>query len=138
LIYSTAGPPSTHAAASILNRCFGIPWLAEIHDPLIYDQYSGRSQRYRFNRWIERTIFKYADGIVYFTNMALARAKKRNPKRENLHVLRPGAPPVDFHGVSYTEQDRIHFGHFGSLGDGRDFSVFFRSVHELIKESPSL
>jgi len=136
MIYTTAGPTSTHAAGYILHRLFKIPWLAEIYDPIIYDRDTGRSQRYRFNRWIERSIFKHADAVIYFTYKALANAKGRNPERGNLYVLRPGAPFMDFPEVRYERQDRIHFGHFGSLGDGRDFSIFFKSLHEVIRENP--
>ncbi|MFC1839029.1 glycosyltransferase [Thermodesulfobacteriota bacterium] len=136
IIYSTAGPPSTHAAAFILNKIFKIPWLAELHDPLIYDSDSGKSQRYRFNRWIERSVFKNADAVIYFTDKALYRAKRRNPKRDNLHVIRPGAPPLDIPEVRYKKLDKIHFGHFGSLGDGRDLSLFIRALYEIIMERP--
>ena len=136
IIYSTAGPPSTHAAGFILNKFFRIPWLAELHDPLIYDRDSGRSQRYKFNRWIERSIFKHADAVIYFTDKALESARKRNPERNNLYVIRPGAPPLDIPEVRYERLDRIHFGHFGSLGDGRDLSLFIHALHDIVNESP--
>ena len=136
MIYTSAGPTSTHAAGYILHRLFKIPWLAEIYDPLIYDRDTGHSQRYKFNRWIERSIFRHADAVIYFTNKALNSAKGRNSERNNLYMLRPGAPFINFPEFGYKKLDKIHFGHFGSLGDGRDFSIFFKSIHDLIKEHP--
>jgi hypothetical protein len=136
MIYTSAGPTSTHAVGCILHRLFEIPWLAEIHDPLIYDRDTVCSQRYRFNRWIERGIFRHADAIIYFTYKALNNARRRNAERDNLYVIRPGAPLIDFPEFSYENPDKIHFGHFGSLGDGRDFSIFFKAIYELIMENP--
>jgi hypothetical protein len=136
MIYTSAGPTSTHAAGCILHRLFKIPWLAEIYDPLIYDRDTRRSQRYRFNRWIERSIFRHADAVIYFTHKALNSARMRNAERDNIYMLRPGAPLIDFPEFGYEKLDKIHFGHFGSLGDGRDFSIFFRSLHDLIRKNP--
>lgn len=136
MIYTSAGPTSTHAAGCILHRLFKIPWLAEVYDPIIYDHTPNISQRFRFNQWIEQSIFRHANAVIYFTHKALNSAKRRNAKRDNLYMLRPGAPYIDFPEFGYEKMDKIHFGHFGSLGDGRDFSTFFKSVHELIRENP--
>lgn len=136
LIYSAAGPPSTHIAGYFLHRLFNIPWQAELYDPLIFDSDSTRSQRFRFKRYVERKIFKHADAVIYFTNKALESARRRNGNRDNLHMIRPGAPPEDFSSIEYRKQKRIHFGHFGVLGDGRDLSVVIKALHELIGENP--
>ena len=37
MLYSTAGPPTTHLAGYILHKIYGLPWMAELHDPLILD-----------------------------------------------------------------------------------------------------
>ena len=137
LIFSSAGPPSTHIAGYILHRFFKIPWLVELYDPLIIDTDSTRSQRYKFKRLIEQMIFKHADAVIYFTNKALESAERRNVKRNNLNVIRPGAPPEDYSGIEYKKQERIHFGHFGVLGDGRDLSVIIKVLHDLIREYPA-
>jgi len=135
LIYSTAGPPSTHIAGYLLHRFLKIPWLAELHDPLIYDTDSTRSQRYKFKRFVEKVIFRNANAVIYFTNKALESAERRNGQRDNLNMLRPGAPPEDFSEIKYKKLDKIHFGHFGVLGGGRDLSVIIKAMHELIKDN---
>lgn len=48
-----------------------------------------------------------------------------------------GPHPPDFSEVSYEKQDKIHFGHFGSLAEGRNLSVFIRALHELLNKNPS-
>lgn len=137
LIYSTAGPPSTHLAGFLLHKLSRIPWLAEIHDPLIYDNEHPKWQNYWFKKWLETRICNSADAIIYFTESALKSAKGRNQIRGRAYVLRPGAIPPDFSEVSYEKQDKIHFGHFGSLAEGRNLSVFIRALHELLNENPS-
>jgi glycosyltransferase involved in cell wall biosynthesis len=137
LIYSTAGPSSTHVAGFILHKLFRIPWLAEIHDPLIYDNEHPKWQNYWFKKWLETRICNSADAVIYFTESALKSAKGRNQIRGRAYVLRPGARPPDFSEVSYEKQDKIHFGHFGSLAEGRNLSVFIRALHELLNENPS-
>ena len=137
LIYSTAGPPSTHVAGFILHKLSRIPWLAEMHDPLIYDNEHPKWQNYWFKKWLETRICNSADAIIYFTESALKSAKGRNQIRGRAYVLRPGALPPDFSEVSYEKQDKIHFGHFGSLAEGRNLSVFIRALHELLNEKPS-
>ncbi|MFC1839024.1 glycosyltransferase [Thermodesulfobacteriota bacterium] len=137
LIYSAAGPPSTHIAGYFLHRLLNVPWLAELYDPLIFDTDSTESQRFQFKRYVERTIFKHADAVIYFTNKALESAERRNGYRNNLNMIRPGAPPEDFSEIEYKKLEKIHFGHFGVLGDGRDLSAVIKVLHELISESPS-
>ena len=137
LIYSTAGPPSTHVAGFILHKLLQIPWLAEIHDPLIYDNEHPKWQNYWFKKWLETRICNSADAVIYFTESALKSAKGRNQIRGRTYVLRPGALPPDFSEVSYEKQDKIHFGHFGSLAEGRNLSIFIRALHELLNENLS-
>ncbi|MFH2218782.1 MAG: glycosyltransferase [Pseudomonadota bacterium] len=136
LIYSTAGPPSTHVAGFILHKLSRKPWLAEVHDPLIYDNERPKWQNYWFKRWLEGRICNSADAVVYFTEKALYSARGRNRIRGRAYVLRPGADPPDFSGVTYEKQDKIHFGHFGSLAEGRNLSVFIRALHDTLKENP--
>lgn len=138
LIYSTAGPPSTHLASFLLQKIFCIPWLAEVHDPLVYNNVQRKNQRYWFNKWIERIIFRHATAVVYFTEKALETAKVRNLPRRNTYVLRSGADSPDISGVHYEERKRIHFGHFGSLAEDRNLSEFMRGLYELLKERPDL
>lgn len=136
LIYSTAGPPTTHLTGFILNKMCKIPWLAELHDPLIYDNERQKWVNYLFKKWLEKRIFRNASGIIYFSERASENASRRNQIRGKAHVLRPGAAPPDISGVSYTRTKKIHFGHFGSLAEGRNLCVFIQALHEVLQEEP--
>ena len=138
LLYSTAGPPTTHLTAYILRKIYGLPWMAELHDPLILDDQRPRWHKYYFNRFVERVICNNASIVVYFTNRALENANRRHPIKNKAIVVRPGADPPDFHDIHYTKTDKIHFGHFGSLDKTRNLEVFIRALYELIRQRPNL
>ena len=138
LVYSSAGPSSTHVAGYLVSRLCGLPWLAEVHDPLIMDVQVKRYQRYRFHRWLEKLIFKNADGVVYFTEKALASAENRTKVLKKGYVIRPGARPSNKEIVGYTKRTKLHFGYFGSLTRKRNLSEFLEAMSLLKKENPMI
>jgi len=138
LLYSTAGPPSTHLTAYILHKIFKLPWMAELHDPLILDDQTPKWHKYFYNRFVERIICNNAAIVVYFTNQALKNAERRHPIKNKGVVVRPGANPPDFHDVVYNKKDKISFGHFGSLAKMRNLGVFIKALHGLIEKEPTL
>ncbi len=139
LIYSTAGPSSTHYTGYILSKIFKLPWIAELHDPLIYDNEKQKWHKYFFHKHLEKLIFRNADKIIYFTNNAGANAEKRNPGvKEKLVVIRPGASPAEAWSQQYQKQEKMHFGYFGSLAPKRNLKDFFKAFHGLFQENPDL
>jgi glycosyltransferase involved in cell wall biosynthesis len=138
LLYSTAGPPTTHLTGYILNKIYRIPWMAELHDPLILDDEQRKWHKYYFNRFVEKIVCNHATIVVYFTNRALENANRRHPIKNMRLVVRPGANPPDFHNVEYRKTEKIHFGHFGSLSNTRNLEVLIMALHELIKQNPDL
>jgi len=139
VIYSTAGPSTTHLAAYFLHKISGIPWIAEIHDPLVYDIEKRKwHQRYLFNNWLEKKISKHAAAVIYFTDHALESADRRHPIGGLKVVLRPGADPPATVGVEYGRREKIHFGHFGSLATTRNLSRVIEAFYLLFKEDPYL
>jgi len=131
LIYTTAGPPSTHAAGFFLYKFTGIPWLAEVHDPLIRHGERPRWHNYYFKKWLERRIWNNASAVIYFTEKARRSAAERNPGKGNAYVLRPGAVMPDLSGVQYSVRQHIHFGHFGSLASDRNLGMVIRQCMRL-------
>ncbi|CCK79415.1 glycosyltransferase [Desulfobacula toluolica] len=139
LIYSTAGPSSTHYTGYILSKIFKLPWIAELHDPLIYDNEKQKWHKYFFHKHLEKLIFKTADKIIYFTDNAGANAGKRNPGyNDKLVIIRPGASPAEAWNQEYKKQEKIHFGYFGSLAPKRNLKDIFKAFHDLFQEKPNL
>lgn len=138
IIYSTAGPSSTHLAGLVLKKILGIPWVAEIHDPLISMHIKPRYQRYAFHEWLEKQIFYNAEAVIYFTQTALNNAEARIARQKgNGFVLRPGAnPPKICKGIDYKKKEKIHFGHFGSLAKDRNLHDFMVALALVLTKYP--
>ena len=78
LIYSTGGANSAHYAGYLLARRFGIPWVAEIHDPMIHENWMRTRMAYAWAKNMEKLICRHANIAVWFTEKALERAKATN------------------------------------------------------------
>ncbi len=139
LIYSTAGPSSTHYTGYILSKIFKLPWIAELHDPLIYDNEKRKWHKYFFNKHLEKLIFKSADKIIYFTKNAGSNAANRNHVgREKFVLIRPGASPAKSLNQKYYKQRKMHFGYFGSLSPKRNLKDIFKAFYKLSQEREDL
>jgi hypothetical protein len=150
LIYSTGGAWSAHLAGLWLKKKTGLPWIAEIHDPLVirkspvdsgFDKPKNRDAQFR--QYLEKQICQYADLAWWFTDGALHYAKVRNPNLntpDNAHgfVLMPGAEPpgglVANQAHSYTKQ--LNLCHFGSLANDRSLSTILNALVPLLSKYP--
>jgi len=150
LIYSTGGAWSAHLAGLWLKKKTGLPWIVEIHDPLVIrkdpnDQgfEKPKNRDAKFRQYLERQICKYADYAWWFTDGALHYAKVRNPNLNtpnNAHgfVVLPGAEPQAGLSESKTHQysDHLNLCHFGSLAKDRSLSIILNAVEALLKKYP--
>ncbi len=135
LIYSTGGANSAHYAGYLLAKKTGLPWIVEVHDPMVHEAWTGS----RMAKWwagrLERLICRHATHVWWFTETALERARARNPELgDRGHVILPGCECPDFSDAVYAPSPRLEIGHFGSLSATRNFAVFFTALHELIAE----
>ena len=136
-IYSTGGANSAHWAGYRLARRFGLPWIAEIHDPMVVAGRTGMAAD--FARKLEARICERADVAVWFTEEALAQAKARHPALgERGHAMIPGADAP--RGLREAYRPGAHFviGHFGSLSPTRHLGVFAEALRRLIDKEPAL
>ncbi len=150
LIFSTGGSWSAHLAGLWLKKRTGLPWIAEIHDPLVIrkdpnDQgfNKPKNRDAQFRQYLEKQICKYADLVWWFTDGALHYAKVRNV---NLNasddargiVVIPGAePPVNKSNASlHAYGNKLNLCHFGSLAKDRSLSTILLAVFALIKKYP--
>jgi len=138
LIYSTGGPNSAHFAAYLLTRRYRIPWLAEIHDPMVAYNRLPATQRERFAFWLEGKICRHADVVWWFTEEALSRAKSRHPELGSRgHSLIPGAEPPPQSSVPYARGKELIISHFGSLSKTRNLKIFLEALQKVIDRDPA-
>lgn len=139
LIYSTGGPSSAHLAGYWLHRRSGLPWLVELHDPLLPSDRLPRNQQTWFHRQLEKLIAAHANAVFFFTEQAAQDAIKRQPAlADKTTVLRPGAAPPDFSGINYQPAAHCRLAHFGSLAPGRNLKIVFAALADLLRQHPEL
>jgi hypothetical protein len=139
VIYSTGGANSAHLAGYLLARKTGLPWIAEVHDPMIHTAMNPKRQSTRWAAWLEGLICRHAHAAFWFTDEALARARARHPALgARGHVIIPGAESPAFAAVAYTPGPLLRIGHFGSLNPSRNLEVFFAGLAEALRTEPTM
>jgi len=136
LIYSTGGAYSAHMAGFWLARRYDLPWIAEIHDPMILDT-QRKTSRVRFSERLEKSICMHADVVWWFTEEALARARARHPELgDRGYCIIPGSNPPEFVRAPYRRGEHLVIGHFGSLADTRNLEFFLLGLRHLLEKNP--
>jgi glycosyltransferase involved in cell wall biosynthesis len=139
LILSVGSANSAHHAGYLLARRYKIPWVAEIHDPMIYASWQRSRMAYDFAAWLEGKICRHADLAYWFTEPALERARARHPELgERGKVMIPGADAPHFAKVPYRRGTELVIGHFGSLAPTRNLAIFLEGLDLALREQPAL
>lgn len=138
VLFTTGGAYCAHLAGYWLQRKFGITWIAEVHDPMIFPGLTKSKMRMRFSAWLEGIICKHADVVWWFTEEVLASAKARHPELgDRGHYIIPGANQPDFTRTPYQRGKHLVIGHFGSLADTRNLGIFMQGLRRAIEKNPA-
>lgn len=133
LIYSTGGAYAAHIAGYWLSRRFGIPWIVEVHDPMVIESNTAPNIRERFLMWLEKKICTHADIVWWFTETAMQRALRRHPQLNGRgHYVLPGVDAPDFDRAPYRRHEHLVISHFGSLSPTRNLQVFLEALRAFI------
>ena len=147
LIFSSGGAWSAHYAAWIIKKFTGLPWIAEIHDPMVIrddeadDGTSPRKRKdARFLQKLEGLICKNADHVWWFTDGALKYAKHRHPELGGKgFIVFPGAEPPGCHDslpAAHQYGQHLNLCHFGSLAHDRSIGPVLEALSLFFKEVP--
>ena len=152
LIYSTGGAWSAHLASLWLKKKTNLPWIVEIHDPLVIRsnekdlgirEPKERDAKKRY--WLEQEICHQADIAWWLTDGALYYAKQRNPVLDTpghakALMIIPGANPPDVEAVLKKANHRycgyLNICHFGSLANDRSLMQVLQCLPEIFSEYP--
>ncbi len=147
LIFSSGGAWSAHYAAWLIKKVTGLPWIAEIHDPMVIRDNQAddgvrprRRKDARFLQKLEGLICKDANHIWWFTEGALAYAKQRHPiLGEKGFVVFPGAEPPGCHEplpITHEYGENLNLCHFGSLAHDRSIGPILEALNIFFQEVP--
>jgi glycosyltransferase involved in cell wall biosynthesis len=139
LIYSTGGAFSAHVAARALQKHLGIRWLTEVHDPLVMPGKTPDTPQERMQARIEQVICTKADTAIWFTDQALASAKRRHPQLgERGHVVLPGIDSPFKVMPEYRPAEKMRIGHFGALSATRNLLPMLAAMEQIQKKQPEV
>lgn len=100
VLWATFPVPSALIAALALRRLTGLPLVADLRDPLVYETWPVNEWDRRVYQWIERRIVHAAKAVVVTTPGAHAMYRARYP----------ALPPDRFHVIANgTEDDAITY-----------------------------
>jgi hypothetical protein len=135
LVYSTGGAWSAHLAGYWIWRLTGVPWIVELHDPMVQVyQEQNRDRVTLLLLWLERKICTHATLVWWFTEAAEASARRRNPQLgdRGFNGLAGADPPIP--DEVYQASEKIRFAHFGSLTNTRSLVPFLDALATQISE----
>lgn len=143
-IMSTYPIASAHVIGAWLSRKFGLPWLADLRDPMAQDEYPTDLRVRRAYLAIERTIFSKADRVTVTTPGTAALYAERYPDypRERLITIPNGFDPAAFPSGAPTAPEtaaadgrKLQLLHSGLLyPKERNPAAFFAALTELRAE----
>ena len=139
LIYSTGGAFAAHLAGHALKRRLRTPWFAEVHDPFITPGSTPQTSQQKMQARVEALICREADVAVWFTEQALASARRRHPELgERGKMMIPGIDPPFKELPPYRPGPKFVVGHFGSLSATRNLVPFIEALETLQTRRPEL
>jgi glycosyltransferase involved in cell wall biosynthesis len=139
LIYSTGGAFAAHLAGNALKRALGVRWLAEVHDPLVMPGSKPVSKQELMQAEVERIICTHADVAIWFTDQALASAKRRHPQLgDRGKMMLPGIDAPFKEMPPYVPGPKMVIGHFGSLSATRNLTPIIDALEALVAQRPEL
>ncbi len=98
VLFSTYPIASAHAVGALLQRLTGLPWVADIRDPMTGPGSPATGLRHYAHRAIERAVARRASQVVFATAEARAEFLQTFPTLapERLHVVENGFDEQDF------------------------------------------
>jgi hypothetical protein len=132
VIYSTGGAYSAHLTGLWLKKITNLPWIAEIHDPMVQPGSTPKTRDQKFQALLEKNICRNSDLIWWFTEGALKSAQVRHPNlKEKGIAIVPGATPPSIKSF-YQKSKFLNISHFGSLSESRSLSPFLKALSSCI------
>jgi hypothetical protein len=138
LIYSTGGPASAHIAAGRIARRTGIPWVAELQDPLVHGDWRRGKAALKLYSLAERYVCARASRVIFLTEEARRRAAARTSLGDRGRCILPGAAPPAELPPRRRDDALLRFAHFGSFGGSRNPAVLLTAARRLLEERPDL
>ncbi|WP_417069582.1 glycosyltransferase [Niveibacterium terrae] len=93
-LWSTFPIATAHRIGASLARLSGLPWVADLRDPMAHDGYPRDPAQWKAYEKVERRVFERASAIVTVTPGCAEYYRRRYPQAAaHIHLIRNGADP---------------------------------------------
>lgn len=141
VIYSTYPIASAHVVGYFLNRLTGVPWVADLRDPMAQDNYPHERRLWQAYKIIEEGVFARAARVIFAAPSAYEYYARRYPAAVGARgaVIENGYDDALFRQAEASWQPspktRVRLLHAGVLyPEERDPRAFLRALRELLDE----
>ncbi len=133
-ILSTSPPVACHLAAMAMKRKYGLPWVADLRDPVYNNPHRVRLLSRPYDAAVEQMIVRYADLLIANTDSATEDLRRRYPRMAHkIHLIWNGYDPEDpLEPRPIPPRDVKLLLHAGSIYAGRHPGAVLESLKRLI------
>jgi hypothetical protein len=143
VLWSTYPIATAHLIGLALHRLTGLPWVADLRDPMTDDEYPPNRHTRAVYRWVEAQTVKHATRVVFTTPGAMATYRRRYPELppERFALIENGYDEENFRdaetlatGRSALRAGPLLLVHSGIIYPSeRDPVPFFEALSALLK-----
>jgi hypothetical protein len=138
VIYSFGGRNCSHVAGYAASRVLGVPWVAQLQDPLVHGHAWRNRREECFVRWLERRIMTRAHRVIFMTRTAMENAEERTGRPGSGVVNYPGFDGGWFEGHDHNPGPTMEILHVGGLDGTRDPGTFLAALEKAVEAEPSM
>jgi len=119
-LWSTYPIATAHLIGWFLARVSGLPWIADLRDPMCQDDYPTDPRQWRAFQWVERRAVSLSRATTFTAPSALRTYATRYPAAaDRMRMIENGFDEEDFQGIapppSALRRARITLVHSGTL-----------------------
>lgn len=139
-LWSTFPIATAHRIGASLARLSGLPWVADLRDPMAHDGYPRDPAQWKAYEKVERRVFERASAIVTVTPGCAEYYRQRYPQAApRIHLIRNGADPWSEPPPPVAAQTHFVLLHSGLIYPWeRDPSALFDALALLSVRRPDL
>ena len=132
VLITTSPPISNHLVGAAAQRATGIPWVADLRDPLVGHPHRDVRRavvraKEQSLRLVAQMVANRADALVCVSAAIAEEMRARSPRGE-VAVIANGADFDDFDGLEYHRGEQFRITHTGSFFGRRDPRPFLSAV----------
>jgi glycosyltransferase involved in cell wall biosynthesis len=135
VVLTTSPPGSVHLVGAAVKRATGIPWVADLRDPLVAHPHRDVDRlvvrvKDRAQDVVASVVSRHADAIVPVSD-AIAEEMRRLEPRGQIVPIANGCDFDDFDGLEHTSRRPFRLTHTGSFFGKRDPRPFLTALAQV-------